>query len=124
MADEPVNKWEALVAKLLQLTQEGAIKWQAGEPPTELLRAKERTSVVYTTSYLGQHLRIYEYENKYWMDEDRFEWSGSVRLEFTDPSGRANFEIPGGGVGQWDLLRAVQHQTSNVDAFLEKLGIS
>ena len=87
MANKSVkDKWESLVAKLLRLTEEGTIKWTAEELDSELTRSDERVVIVFTASHLGQNLRIYEYEEKFWPDEDQYEWTNSLRLELTDAS--------------------------------------
>ena len=125
MKDSTTSKWVSLIAKLLQLTQEGKIKWTLQPPPPGKLPATERVSQVYATAYEGQGLRIYEYDYKTLVPDfsDDLEWDRRVKLELVDATGRSLYAISQ-EPGLDDLLRAVKHQTSNVDAFLEKLGIS
>lgn len=123
MQEKQDNKWISLIAKLLQLTQNGEIHWKAVSPSKENLPADERIVLVYEADYLEQGLRIYEFEYKFWADEERFEWSNGIRLEFTDRAGRSLYSVSGID-GLWDLLRAIKYQSANIEAFLEKLGVA
>ncbi|MCH8808409.1 MAG: hypothetical protein IH993_01030 [Proteobacteria bacterium] len=120
---EDNKKWISLIAKLLQLTQSGKIQWKAVSPAKENLPADERIALVYEADYLEQGLRIYEFEYKSWVDEDRFEWSNGIKLEFTDRLGRSLYSVSD-ILGLWDLLRAIKYKSANIDAFLEKLGVA
>ncbi len=122
MQEKQIDKWISLIAKLLQLTQNGEIRWKAVSPPKETLPADERTALVFEAEYLEQGLRIYEFEYKSWENEDRVEWSNGIKLEFTDRLGRSLYSVSD-VQGLWDLLRAIQYKSANIDAFLEKLGV-
>ena len=123
MQEKQDNKWISLIAKLLQLTQNGEIEWKTVSPPKDNLPIDERVALVYEADYLEQGLRIYEFEYKYWADEEHFEWSNGIRLEFTDRLGRSLYSVSDIH-GLWDLLRAIKYQSANIDAFLEKLGVA
>ncbi len=115
------NKWLKLVSKLLEATQENTIRWTIQPTPDNMRQLSDRVDHVCDTIYLDRNFRLYEYKTKHYVDEDRFEWVDGVRLEFVDFSGRALFEVPR-TEGLWDLLRAVQYQTADIDSFLIRVA--
>jgi hypothetical protein len=114
------KKWIKLVAALLEATQNNETKWSLKLPPDTLYQSGEQTDQVYETGFMDKEFRLYPYSYKCWTDEDRFEWSEGVKLEFIDNTGRSLFVVPAvEGIG--DLLEAVKYQTAEIDDFLEKL---
>ena len=115
------KKWISLVAKLLEATQTNTITWNFSDPPDTIRQSGERTDQVYEASFMGKIFRLYPYRFKFFSNEERFEWSDGIKLEFIDPIGRSLFEVPNvEGINQ--LLEAVKYQTADIDQFLQTLA--
>ena len=114
------KKWIKLVSVLLEATQNKRIVWTLDRPPENLVASNEYTDQVYEGGFKDKQLRLYTYNYKYWLDEDRFEWQEGVKFEFVDEMGRSLFVVPP-VEGVSDLLEAVKYQTADIEEFLEKL---
>lgn len=112
------KKWISLVAKLLEATQTNLIIWTLCPPPETIFQSGERADQVYETTFMEKRFRFYLYHYKYFTDEERFEWTDGIRLEFIDPKGRSLFAVPS-VEGINDLFKAVQYQTADIDQFLQ-----
>lgn len=113
------DKFVRLVTYLNQLTQENALKWQSVYNPERLNLGRDKNvGSVFSASYKGKHLRIYEEQYKYWTDEDTFVWSSRVVLAFVDASGNNEWEFPS-VAGLYDLLESVRYQSADVDKFID-----
>ena len=123
MSDESRNKWSALAAKLLELTQKGVIRWVGSSLDRYPILSSRKTSIVYVGEYADRLLRIYEYEEmRVSLSDDTEYMAQDICLDFIDRDGVSLFEVPKIS-GIWDLLAAVKYQFADVDEFLEKIGI-
>jgi hypothetical protein len=124
------NKWVDAVAKLIQLTQEGELKWTIDEPPTLFSkRPNTRVEVVFVAKYGEKSLRLYERRfQEEFIDFDEFEmrpvpkveWRKVVVLEFIDDNGNGLWAFPSVEALN-DLMSAVQYQVAGVKDFLTEL---
>lgn len=129
--ENPRNKWIEAATKLVQLTNEGKIKWSVDTPPPSLRRdPNQQVDVVFKTEYQGQNMQLYErhykelpLERDWWPIIGRAkqsEWKSEVMLEFVDDRGRAFWFFP--KVNPLNhLLSAVQYQRANINDFIDKL---
>ncbi len=115
------TRWVRLIAKLIELTQTGALEWNADATGGPLLPT-ERIIESYSTTYSGQKIRIARVATKYFSDEDRFDWVQSVVVQLVDDSARGAFDIPQ-VTGVVELLDAVRYKTLRVDDFLKRAGV-
>jgi hypothetical protein len=124
------NKWVDAVAKLIQLTQEGELKWTIDEPPTFFSkRPNARVEVVFVAKYGEKSLRLYERRfQEEFIDFDesemrpvpKVEWRKAVVLEFIDANGNGLWAFPSVEALN-DLMSAVQYQVAGVKDFLTEL---
>jgi len=124
------NKWVEAVAKLIQLTQQGELKWTIDEPPPSFSRRpNSRVEVVFVTNYGEKNLRLYERRfQEEFIDFDEFEmravpktdWRKAVVLEFVDDNGNSLWAFPSVEALN-DLMSAVQYQAAGVKDFLTEL---
>lgn len=143
MASEKKNKWIDAGGKLLQLTQQGSLKWQPVKPPAYLNREvnDSRVDVVYETKYKERTLRLYE---KRWkvqkplqysmnpalvysptatsiFDQKEYPyWSSETVLELMDKYEMSPWAFPSSHVLD-DLLDAVRYQVSGVKDFINEI---
>lgn len=114
------KKWISLVAKLLEATQTNSITWTLYSSPETLFQSGERADQVYETTFMEKKFRLYLYHYKFFSDEERFNWTDGIRLEFIDPKGRSLFEVPPvEGINH--LLEAAKYQTADIEQFLQTL---
>ena len=133
---EKTDKWVETVAKLVRLTQEGAIIWESSPPPKHLTTgAEDYVEATFITVYLDRRLRLYRRLFKYDVDPllgfipENFrvntptikqKWAASKVLEFIDPDGNSLWTFPEvAPLG--DLLEKVRYQVAGVKEFVEHL---
>ena len=124
------NKWVEAVAKLIQLTQQGELKWTIDEPPVSFSkRPNARVEIVFVAKHGEKNLRLYEKRfQEEFIDFDEFEmravpkteWRKAVVLEFTDDFGNSLWSFPSVEALN-DLMSAVQYQVAGVKDFLTEL---
>jgi|ERR1700686_748407 len=123
------NKWIDATAKLIELTQEGTLKWAAEEPPEWFSkRPNQRVEVVFETDFKGKLLRLYEKGfqqeevdiNFYGQAEPTVEWRTKVVLEFIDNNGNTLWSFPYVSALN-DLMSAVKFQAAGVKDFLREI---
>ncbi|MDQ1638228.1 MAG: hypothetical protein QOF62_1567 [Pyrinomonadaceae bacterium] len=128
------NKWIDAVGKLLQLTQQGSLKWEPVKPPAHLNAElnNSRVDVVYETNYKDRTLRLYE--KRYKVDKPnpsfslgvRFDqqeypyWTSRAVLELLDENELSPWAFPNSQILN-DLLEAVRYQVSGVKDFLNEI---
>jgi hypothetical protein len=116
------NKFIKAVTKLIQLTQEGAIRWTLSKENRKITQGTENVvDLAYITVYEGQRLRLYELKYRDYFDEFQFTWGSQATLELIDDQGNAEWTFPPNNRAISDLLEAVQYQTSGVDEFIDRL---
>lgn len=132
------DRFITLVAKLLGLTQDGGIKWEAKKPRPSLTNDPERAvDLVYTTYIQGKHLGLYQVKHKFEApapgslaaamgDYSAYtrifgtpppKWKWDTILELIDDSGNCLWTFPSVS-GLNDLFSAVQYQVAGVSEFL------
>jgi hypothetical protein len=124
------SKWVDAVAKLIELTQEGGLKWTIDEPPASLSRRPDaRVELVFVAKYGEKSLRLYERRfQEEFIDFNEFEmrpvpkteWRKAVVLEFVDDNGNSLWAFPSVEALN-DLMSAVQYQAAGVKDFLTEL---
>lgn len=111
------------VTKLHQMTQHGAISWQAIEPPKTLTEGTDDKvpGPVYVANVEGSILGVFEARyTDYAPDYDQFYWTSRIALVVFDSQSRVIYTFPRvAGLG--DLYDAVQAQTAGVPDILDKL---
>ena len=116
------------IAKLIELTQAGKLRWDA-YPPDETLKVypDERLSTVFETDYQGKKLRLYRRTFKPRDVAPMFDaiigkkdWQSVVILEFLAENGAVLWRFPTMPILD-DLLSAVQYQAAGVDEFIDTL---
>ncbi len=125
-----MEKWVTFVAKLLELTQKGQIRWEMAGT-VSFLPANERATHAYVAEFLDRRMRLYRYQysaerpihglRDILTSGPTFDWVDAVKLEFVDPAGRALYEIPP-VIGLWDLYNSVQYNTAGIDEFVDKVA--
>lgn len=124
------SKWVEAVAKLIQLTQQGELKWTIDEPPVSFSKGPNaRVEIVFVAKYGEKSLRLYERRfQEEFVDFDEFEmrpvpkteWRKAVVLEFIDDFGNSLWTFPSVEALN-DLMSAVQYQVAGVKDFLTEL---
>lgn len=121
------DKWIDVVAKMLELTQKGRLKWTSGlwSPDSRPLAglSTNKETVFYTT-YKGKRLRIRE-------PDLSFVGTMGTGAKLPVPTSRVILEfVDSHGAGIWrfppveplrDLLHAVQYQVAGVNEFLDEI---
>ena len=134
MAEEKKNKWIDAVGKLLQITQQGTLKWDPAKPPAYLSsEARDsRVDVVYETEYKDRTLRLYEKRYQVQKPNPLFSatsvfdqreypyWTSKTVLELLDENELSPWAFPNSQVLD-DLLDAVRYQVSGVRDFLNDI---
>ncbi len=137
-------KWVDAVARMIELTQQGEMRWKSVEPTGTATAEKNRTSGVFQTTLNGKPIRLYErkvQQRRSVLDDDddynplskavatamlplipkyTFVWVPDVILEFVDAKGTTLWTFPQVSALR-DLLTAVQYQVAGVSEFLEDL---
>lgn len=113
------NREERFVLKLIQDTKKMDIKWK-DEPNNKLvLPSNERAiSKVYITNIDNKNFRIYEYQIKFYKDEDDWDWVERVRLELFDSDGASLFEFEY-DYSLYKLFNAVRKANTDIDNFMK-----
>lgn len=129
MADmkDSQGKWVDAVAKLIELTQEGIVKWSTVDRSDVVLTNPDnRIEIVYIANYLGHRLQLFRryYENISW-DElvtagPVKYWDTDVALQIADFTGRPLWTFPHNPLLD-DLYSAVQYKTSGAREFIDRL---
>jgi len=108
------------IARLIELTQKGVIRWERGDPPDSTATG-DRVEVAFLTEYDGKRLRMFRQRSKVEMDQHRFEWFQNPVLQIVDLDGTTLREFPH-LVALHDLMDAVEDQISGAGDWIEKLA--
>ena len=115
------NKFIKAVTKLIELTQEGSVRWTVSRDNRNIIQGTENVvELSYTTTYEGQRLRLYELKYKDYFDQDQYVWATTVVLEMIDNEENTVWSFPYNRAIA-DLLEAAQYQTAGVDEFINRL---
>ena len=112
MDDKP--DWDDVVAKLARKTKQGLVDWERAKLRTP---AGEKQGIIYVAEVLGKRVAVYEYESRYWTDEDEFHWQSDVSIEFIDNEDRTEWRFPQ-TQGRWDLIDAIRYREAGAADFL------
>lgn len=131
-------KWVDAVTRMIELTQQGKMRWDSVVPLGSAAEEKNRTSAVFRITHNGKTLVLYERkvpERRLVTEGERdptriaslffdtkYEtvWVPEVVLEFVDSKGATLWSFPKvSALG--DLLTAVQYQVAGVSDFLSGL---
>lgn len=114
-----MDKEQRLVAKIIRETQENKIKWETARQPSSLSGTERLIDYPFRTVINNKVFRIYKYESKYWVDEDRFEWTSNYRLEIADAySDKSIYAFPEFN-SLSDLYTEASRQAAGIDSFLD-----
>jgi len=108
----------ALIIKLNRDTIEGKLTWQTSRVQPSLGNGGIVIDNVYYTEVEKKILRLYKFSQKYYYEEDSFEWTENLRLEFVDFYWKSEFEFPPISILS-DLYETVRYKTSGVESFLD-----
>jgi hypothetical protein len=107
-----------IITKLNRETKEGTIKWDIiRNKPSSLSGSEVLIDNVYICKVLNKKLRLYKYQSKYFVDEERFEWTDSHRLEFMDGYGNSEWTFPADR-GIYELYESVRFKASDIEQFI------
>lgn len=84
-------KWNKFCEQLISMTEASAIQW---EDATESYHRNDLASRIYYTEVKGRGIIIYKQYQKYWHDEERFEWEERIKLEILDQNKRDGWLVP------------------------------
>jgi len=109
------------VTRLLELTQEGLLKWESRGPCDDILEGRDIVvDIVYVAAKDKRLLRLYQFRYKSWLDDVNWHWEEDIALELSDEKRVTWWRFPENRVLQ-DLLEAVKFRTVGVDQFLDEL---
>lgn len=107
-----------IITKLNRETKEGKLKWETiRNKPSSLSGSEVLIDNVYVCQVLEKKLRLYKYQSKYFIDEERYEWTDSYRLEFMDVYGNSEWTFPEDR-GIYELYESVRFKASNIEKFM------
>lgn len=139
MMSEDKNTWIDAVAKLIQLTQDGVLKWDATKPADTLkTQSDDSIDIVFLTTYKGKRLRLYK---RTYTDYRPAKLSLAAQISRMGTLGAATemeayretefiMDLSSDGPARWsfpkvgplrDLYSAVQYQVAGVKEFLSDL---
>lgn len=115
------DKITEALAKLIQQTQDGKLKWIAIETPRDLISGTEDiVDTVYEADKGNRCMRLFPYKTRYYTDEEVYHWIDNVALEISDKSESSWWRFPSHQI-IWDLLDAVKFRTVDVEGFINDL---
>ena len=113
------SKSHNAVLKLNKLTKEDGIIWESSRVQPDSIAGTERlVGNPYIAKISDKKFRLYKYEERYYHDEDVYDWVPSYRLEFIDESGKGEWVFPD-NLGIVDLYDSIQYKISGVDDFFD-----
>ncbi len=125
------NKWIDAIAKMIKLTQDGKLVWQVEKSTISAKKhPDDQIEIVYSTSYKGKNLRLYERTYKRYLPpsgiqvflsgKSEFDWVSDVVLEFVSDTESPLWTFPK-ATALNDLLLSVQYQVAGVKDFLDDI---
>ncbi len=124
------DKYVDVIAKLVQLTQEGKLTWSSSNPSTTESVAGEQIESIFTTNYKRAKLRIlrkrYKHEPNISPAFLGFgsgagpRWITETVLDMIDDGNFQLWRFPNVGPID-DLFSAVQYQVAGVKSFIENV---
>jgi len=125
------NRWVDAISSMIELTQDGKLRWTIVPDAIKIYDGKEITTSVFETTYSDRALRLYEgrvpsnfspIERSLYnfRGEGPPMWFKEVILEFVDTEGRTLWTFPQVDALS-DLLTSVQYQVAGVNDFLDTI---
>ncbi len=129
VAENNNDKLVKLIAKLLEMTQEGDLTWEIVKNIKSEPSQTKNIGAIFETNYKGKKLRIYkrEYNNiednimyGHLMVSGQSSYTISTILGFFDNYGNLIWRFPQ-IIGISDLYEAVTYQVADIDDFLNNV---
>lgn len=119
------NREEGAIAKIIEETQTGKLKWRAldlrdRDEPIPAPGGETRLQEAYLAKRGGRFLRIYTYLDKYYTEVDEWRWTDHLALDTAQYVDSGWWTFPSSRL-TGDLLRAVQYQVNDVGGLLDDL---
>jgi hypothetical protein len=117
------NKWIEAVAKIIELTQKGKIRWTTGFPIEPLTDSpNDRVHIVYQADHKGKTLRLYEVYSpgNSVLGREVDSWPKRTVLELLDPQAVSAWPFPASEILD-HLLATVRYQVAGVKDFVDEL---
>jgi hypothetical protein len=132
------SKWVDAVSRMIELTQQGKMRWQSVLPMGTAVIEEKLASAVFRSTYHGKLLILYGrkvQERRYVIEQELDQlglpklgtpkyqnlWVEEAVLEFIDARGSTLWTFPKISALN-DLLAAVQYQVAGVNDFLNSLN--
>jgi hypothetical protein len=107
------------VSKIIKETLEGKIKWETARTnPTSISLSERLIDFPYKTVIDEKIFRLFKYESKYFIDEERFEWTTGYRLEMIQDSSEKSLYTFPETRNLSDLYDEIRRQIAGIDDFL------
>ncbi|MFN2455132.1 MAG: hypothetical protein ABR577_13015 [Pyrinomonadaceae bacterium] len=125
------NRWVDAVTRMIELTQQGKMRWDTVEPQGALAQDENRISPVFQTIYNGKGLRVYHKKVRVKsLGTGLVAYAPSIKskplfrrvgvLEFVNNEGAPLWKFPHVDALA-DLVTAVEYQVAGVNEFLNDL---
>jgi len=111
-----------LVLKLIKLTNTDKIEWKS-LLPTDMKWRKDPGYLidkVYRTQVNGKSFQLYRYKEKWYREEDDYEWIVSTRLELIDENEYTDYEFEYSN-SMNDLYEIVREKTSKAEEIINQI---
>ena len=105
---------------LIAMTQNNTILWKRVDPPENLTSTEIGVDFVYTTTYKGKYLRVYEVSYKDSIDGIEFYWAKRSIVEFTTSSFEPLWKFPA-LTNSYNLLDTIKYKDAGVDDFIKSV---
>lgn len=113
------SKTHNTILKLNKLTKENSVVWETSRTQPNSLAGTERLiGNTYITLVGVKRFRVYKFEERYYHDEEVFDWVPRFRLEFIDESGKGEWTFPDDH-GTGDLYDSILYKISGADDFFD-----
>lgn len=113
-----IDKNNQFILALIKQTNNEEIIWNIVQHRIELPHDEKITSKIYKATILNKNFRLYEYQYKHYVDEDKWIWNQRKRLEIIDQSNERLYEFEY-DYSLNDLFDSVTRKTSGIDDFLK-----
>ncbi|MBX9788126.1 MAG: hypothetical protein K2Y37_04365 [Pirellulales bacterium] len=109
--------WQRVVERLVSMTSAGELDWEDWSDKTHRPNA---TSPLYVAEYKQWDILIYRTKEKYYYDEDVFEWQFDVSMEIVEDSGAIKWTLPKVPARN-QLIDYIEYKRAHVDQLVNDL---
>lgn len=114
------NIEERFISKLIKDTINGQVKWTDQQNKSLALPSNERAiSKLYTAEVTDRKFRVYEYQTKYYRDEDEWDWVERIRFELIDNNGDTLFDFEY-DYSLYKLFNAIRQSNSGINDLMKQ----